>query len=291
MALPNDGVRQVRLRSPETKRWRIYELDAAIQEALAQRLNDLAFLHGAMIVSMCAGHGDSPGGDPKRPALGDEGAFADVRFAIFYPRWDRLAAQQARVCIEALARACAGQDTLVEIIHEPDLDRYPRRPRERRLGRFWVLVRHARPTAEDPELAREWWRRLADRLDGNGPASSAGAEEKRDAGGPLLSVSNHHVETSGEPPRVDGDAPGKYVGYFANEHGEQDIYIFDFESGEAILRMGDAGWQVAHRVVEGKVDGLLLTEAELAWLHACWMATGVMRRRRSGEGARHHPRV
>ena len=31
---------------------------------------------------------------------------------------------------------------------------------------------------------------------------------------PLLTVSNHHTESSGEPPAVDGDAPETYVGYF-----------------------------------------------------------------------------
>lgn len=180
MALPNDGVRQVRLRNPETKRWRIYELDAELEETLAQRLNDVAFLHGAMIVSMCAGHGDSLGGDPRRRAPGDESAFAEVRFAIFYPRWDRLAAQQARIRIEVLARACAGQDTVVEVIHEPDLDRCLRRPRTRRLGRFWVVVRHVRPTAEAPDLAQEWWQCLADRLDGTGAGElrAAGASSR-----------------------------------------------------------------------------------------------------------------
>jgi hypothetical protein len=34
----------------------------------------------------------------------------------------------------------------------------------------------------------------------------------------------------------------RYVGYFANEHGEQAIYTYDFETGEATLRMGDSGW-------------------------------------------------
>jgi len=105
------------------------------------------------------------------------------------------------------------------------------------------------------------------------------------AGKPLFSVSNHHhVESCNEPPTVNGDAPGTYVGYFANEHGEQAIYTYDFETREATLRMGDAGWHVAHRVVNGKVDGLLLTEAELTWLRACWMATGgLAREHRQGE--------
>jgi hypothetical protein len=54
----------------------------------------------------------------------------------------------------------------------------------------------------------------------------------------------------------------------------------------ATLKMGDGGWQATYAVVNGKVDGLRLTKAELMWLHACWMATGGLRKRcRSGEDA------
>jgi hypothetical protein len=87
--------------------------------------------------------------------------------------------------------------------------------------------------------------------------------------------------------RAGGRNPGKCLGYFANEHGEQAIYTYDFDTGEATLTMGDTGWQVTHPVVNGKAGGgLLLTEAELAWLRACWMATGELSRQlQSGEDA------
>jgi hypothetical protein len=108
------------------------------------------------------------------------------------------------------------------------------------------------------------------------------------AGGLLFSVSNHHTENSGEAPTIDGDTPGQYVGYFVNEHGEQAVYAYDFDTGEATLRMGDSGWHVAHPVENGEVDGVLLTKAELTWLRACWMATGeIARQRRSGPVAEH----
>ena len=153
---------------PETKRWRTYQLDTALEVALVQRLNDLAFIHGAEIVSMCAGHEEPPGGAPDLPATLGERSFAEVRFAVFFPSWHRLAAQQARICIELLARASAGQDTVIETFHEPDLDRGSRMPRERQHGRSLVAVRHARPTAEAPTLAQEWWHRLVERLDCSG---------------------------------------------------------------------------------------------------------------------------
>jgi len=104
--------------------------------------------------------------------------------------------------------------------------------------------------------------------------SSCASQEAPSAGSQLFSVSNHHVEGSGEPPSIDGDQPGFYFGYFANEHGEQVIYAYEHETGEATLRMGDVGWSDVHRVVAGEVEDLLLTKAERAWLLACWMATG-----------------
>ena len=90
----------------------------------------------------------------------------------------------------------------------------------------------------------------------------------------LFKVCNHHVGSCGEPPAVDGDAPGTYFGYFANEYGEQAIYTYDHESGEAALRMGDAGWQDVYPVVDGEVPGLVLNKAEAVWVLACWLATG-----------------
>jgi hypothetical protein len=158
-----NGVRLVRLRFAETKSWRTYELDAALDPVLMQRLNDLAFAHGTEIVSTCAGHGDDDAsrGDPTtRYGF----AFAEVRFAIFFPSSNRLAAQQTRICIEVLARACAGEATIIETFHEPNVDRGSRIPRGRRLGRPLVSVRHNRPTAEAPDRAQPWRHQLVDRL-------------------------------------------------------------------------------------------------------------------------------
>jgi hypothetical protein len=92
-------------------------------------------------------------------------------------------------------------------------------------------------------------------------------------------VSNHHTAACGEPPVLDGDAAGTYFGYFANESGEQAIYTYDPETGEAILRMGDAGWDEAYRVKDGRAEGLVLGKSEAMWLRACWLATGALRDR------------
>jgi len=160
----DEGVRQVRLLCPETKRWRTYEVDAALDVALVQRLNDLAFAYGAEIVSLCAGHRGRALRDGGF-AFEDERSCAEVRVAIFFPRRQRLAAQQARVCIEVLARACSGPDTVVETFHEPDIDRGSGM-RGLHRGRSLVAARHRRQTAEAPAATREWWTGLVERLEG-----------------------------------------------------------------------------------------------------------------------------
>ena len=96
---------------------------------------------------------------------------------------------------------------------------------------------------------------------------------------PLFSVSNHHVAGCGEPPVMNGDAAGTYVGYFVNEHGEQAVYTYDRKTGEATVRLGDAGWQNIVRVRDGKAERLGLTDSEAMWLRACWQATGAFRSR------------
>jgi len=93
----------------------------------------------------------------------------------------------------------------------------------------------------------------------------------------LFQVTNHHVDSCGQPPAVDADAPGQYFGYFANEYGEQSIYRYDYATGEATIQLGDAGWDSIYQVVDGRAEGLILGRSELAWLHACWTATGALR--------------
>ena len=92
-------------------------------------------------------------------------------------------------------------------------------------------------------------------------------------------VANHHTAACGEPPDVDGDAARTYVDYFANEYGEQAVYTYDHETGEATVRMGDAGWHDAYRVADGQAEGLVLTKTEAMWLRACWLATGALKDR------------
>ena len=95
----------------------------------------------------------------------------------------------------------------------------------------------------------------------------------------LFKASNHHAASCGDPPSdVDGDAAGVYHGYFVNEHGEQAVYVHDFETGEATLRLGDSGWDASYPIVDGRPDGLKVTDAEATWIRACWIATHALRK-------------
>ncbi|MBU1749878.1 MAG: hypothetical protein KKA73_19525 [Chloroflexi bacterium] len=85
----------------------------------------------------------------------------------------------------------------------------------------------------------------------------------------LLQIPNHHsVERCEQPPQITAQ-PGRYIGYFENEFGEQWLFVHDRGQDTATLYGGDAGW-VAHQVEDGVVDGLTLDEPERIWLVACW---------------------
>jgi hypothetical protein len=90
----------------------------------------------------------------------------------------------------------------------------------------------------------------------------------------LFEVSNHHTAACGKAPTVSGDTVDMYFGYFANGYGEQAIYCYDYKTGEAIVRMGDCGWENVYRVVNGVVEGATVNDAEATWVRACWLVTG-----------------
>jgi len=112
-----------------------------------------------------------------------------------------------------------------------------------------------------------------DSTDGERRGGSA-SNPKAPAAGRLFEVSKHHSTSGDKTPFIDGDALDKYSSYFVNEYGEQAVYAYEHRTGEATLRMSDAGWETVYTIVEGEVDGLSLTKSERHWLQACWMATG-----------------
>ena len=95
---------------------------------------------------------------------------------------------------------------------------------------------------------------------------------------PLFSVRNHHVAECGTPPRIDDLRPSQYLGYFENQHGEQAVFVYDRDSSQAIVYIGDAGWDAPHAVIDGAVPDLVLSETERLWVRACWQAATANRK-------------
>jgi hypothetical protein len=89
---------------------------------------------------------------------------------------------------------------------------------------------------------------------------------------PLFSVRNHHSADCGTAPRIDDHSSSQYLGYFENQHGEQAVFVYDRDSSQAIVYIGDAGWEAAHAVVLGAVPDLVLSETERLWVRVCWQA-------------------
>ena len=90
--------------------------------------------------------------------------------------------------------------------------------------------------------------------------------------GLVFKVDNHHAAGCGRPPGIDGDSSNRYSGYFENQWGEQAVFVYDYETDEATLWMGDASWDQPIRVVDPKAQGIVLGASEALWLEACWKA-------------------
>jgi hypothetical protein len=95
---------------------------------------------------------------------------------------------------------------------------------------------------------------------------------------PIIQVRNHHSAECGTPPHIDGRSPSQYLGYLENQYGEQAIFVYDRDSSQAILYLGDAGWEMPHTVVDGGVPELVLSETERLWVRACWQAAQANRK-------------
>jgi hypothetical protein len=107
----------------------------------------------------------------------------------------------------------------------------------------------------------------------------------------IFTVINHHHD----------DCPHQfteethYVSYFVGEHGDQWIFVLDYETREAYVTGGDVEWEM-YPVTEGESDftwplpgeegsvpsvALVLCVSEVVWLMACWLATQYIRDRKS----------
>jgi hypothetical protein len=89
----------------------------------------------------------------------------------------------------------------------------------------------------------------------------------------LFCVRNKQSASSGEPPSFDGNTPNRYHSYFENGYGEQLVFIYDRESDTATLYHSDLGWEHPRPVEEGgRCPSIVLDQAEMLWLRACWLA-------------------
>ena len=94
----------------------------------------------------------------------------------------------------------------------------------------------------------------------------------------LFTVRNKQSPACGEPPHIDGNTPHHYHAYFENAQGEQLIFVYDREANTGTLYHGDLGWETPRPVVDGTCPTVVLDEAEMLWLRACWMAATVFRK-------------
>ena len=99
------------------------------------------------------------------------------------------------------------------------------------------------------------------------------AREPRETGTPLLTIYNRHIAAAGTPPQYTNEEPGQAFSYFENTLGKQWVYVFDLATRRGVVRGGDADWGRSHEVLNGTVASLVLNEAELLWVRACWLAT------------------
>lgn len=109
--------------------------------------------------------------------------------------------------------------------------------------------------------------------------------------GPLLQLPNHHQEAPALPELTEDH----YVGYFANRHGEQLIFVATRGQAIATLYHGDADWKpypvgaplsAEEQRLRDQLAGtpfgqginpilgdLILSGDENLWLDACWKAS------------------
>ncbi len=83
---------------------------------------------------------------------------------------------------------------------------------------------------------------------------------------PLFTFSNHHVESCGKPPYIDGDVRKRHSGYYENKFGQQVVFVYDHEINEGTLWMGSAGWQKAYKVVDGLAPEPGMGREDMFWL-------------------------
>ena len=95
-----------------------------------------------------------------------------------------------------------------------------------------------------------------------------------------MRLSNHHAAVAA----VIEERPGRYLAYCENKFGEQLVFVHDDGESEAMVLLGDVGWE-PRRVSDAgglaDVGDLILNDEERAFVNACWIATAWRREERS----------
>jgi hypothetical protein len=89
----------------------------------------------------------------------------------------------------------------------------------------------------------------------------------------LMRLSNHHASLA---PVIE-ERPGRYLGYFENNFGEQLVFVYDDGEADAVVLLGDVGWEPCRVSDAGGLPNagdVILNDEELAFVSACWIATG-----------------
>jgi len=96
----------------------------------------------------------------------------------------------------------------------------------------------------------------------------------------VFSVKNRHSAGAELLPAEARAGNGAYRAYYENKHGEQLIFIYDRDAGQAVLYHGDMDWEPQRVREESGVImvPLILHTLEREWLSICWKtATALMR--------------
>lgn len=88
----------------------------------------------------------------------------------------------------------------------------------------------------------------------------------------IFQAVNHHGISCGEPPYLTSSDAKQYAGYFQNEYGEQALFTYDRQTKQATLWVGDNGWDHPITITDPLKPDVMLNQAELLWLQACWRA-------------------
>ena len=88
----------------------------------------------------------------------------------------------------------------------------------------------------------------------------------------VFSAKNRHNAEAGRLPVEAREGNGQYRAYYENQYGEQLVFVYDRDAGQAVLYHGDMDWEPQPvREVSGVIIvPVILDTLEREWLSICW---------------------